>query len=272
MSEDINTPQNWDAASEGYAETVAPYLMDGFADDFIKLLDVNEDCEVLEVAAGSGALACPLAKKVKTLLATDFSPGMVDICNRRTKESGLINVTCKVMDGQSLELEDASFDRAVCMFGLMLFPDREKGFSELKRVLRAGGKALVTGWAGPDKFEAFGLFIETMGKAFPDMPKPDKPMPVFNLANLDNFKAEMELVGFKNVLVDYVSKKMDLDNFEELWGMLTVGAPPIREIFDKVGIDGQEHVKETLKGIIKERYGDGPIHLTNTATIGIGVV
>jgi ubiquinone/menaquinone biosynthesis C-methylase UbiE len=266
----VDTPENWDAASHGYAEKVAPYLMESFAKEHIDRLELNGKTKAIEVAAGSGALTELLAKNVKSLLATDFSPKMIDLAKRRISKAGIPNVEFEVMDGQALLVDDDTFDRAACSFGLMLFPDRHKGFLELCRILRPGGRAVVSGWAGPDRFEAFGLFLEAIQKALPEFPKPKSPLPVFTLADPDDFKFQMEAAGFKEVKVDFVSKEMVLDDFNSVWAMLTVGAPPIKILLDKVGEDGKHRIHDALANIILKRFGSGPISMSNSATIGSG--
>jgi len=268
----IDTPGNWDAASKGYSKNIAPFLMEPFAEEIINRLDVDDQSKVVEVAAGSGALTEALSKKVSTLLATDFSPRMIELLEDRMKNAGIENTTFEVMDGQSLNLNDATYDRAVCSFGMMLFPERHKGFSELCRVLRPGGRAVISGWAGLDKFDAFALLMQGIKKAFPDFPKPASPPPVFSLADPVSFKEEMEAAGFKDVEVVYVPKTLVLDSFESLWTMLTVGAPPVKILFDQVGDDGQEKVYDALAEVIEKLFGSDPISMTNAATIGYGNV
>lgn len=266
-----DTPANWDKASSGYADNVAPLMMEPFAAEFADRLDASPEHEVLEVAAGSGALTLTLAGRVKSLLATDFAPMMLGRLQARLAAAGATNVTCKLMDGQALELEDASVDRAVCCFGLMLFPDRAKGFAELRRVLRPGGRAVVTGWAGPDKFEAFGLFLSALQEAFPDMPPPPAPPPVFSLADLDRFKAEMEAAGFAQVEVTEVTRTMEVPGADAVWAMITSGAPPVQMLLDRIGAEGEVRLREALDRIVRERFGDGPVTVANTATLGTGV-
>jgi len=266
----VDTPESWDSASQGYAEKVAPFLMESFAQEHIDRLYLNGQTETLEVAAGSGALTELLARNVKCLLATDFSPKMIDLLRKKISKAGIRNVEFEVMDGQALDVYDASFDRVACSFGLMLFPDRHKGFLELNRILRPGGKAVVSGWAGPDRFEAFGLFMEAVQKALPEFPKPQTPPPVLSLADPDSFKSQMEAAGFREVEVNYVTKEMVLDNFDSVWAMLTAGAPPIKRIFDNVGADGKDRIHDALAGIIEKRFGSGPVSMSNAATIGSG--
>jgi len=268
----LDTPENWDAASEGYAEHVAPLMMETFADVLVERLDVNEDTEALEVAAGSGALTATLSARVKSLLATDFSPKMIEGLRARMRAAEATNVSFEVMDGQALNLDDASFDRAACSFALMLFPDRAKGFSELYRVLRPDGRAVVSAWAGPDKFEGFALFLGAMQAAFPDMPPPSAPPPVFSLADPVVFQAQMQAAGFQQVEVDFVSRELELEEFDDLWSMFTVGAPPVQVLLDRVGADGKSRLRDALAELVEKRFGSGPIRTTNQATVGHGTV
>ena len=265
------SPSQWGAASRGYGEAVAPRMMEPFAEALVGHLEVDASMNALEVAAGTGALTVNLAPKVASLLATDFAPGMIEVLRERLSEMGQTNVSFEVMDGQALSVEDASFDRAACSFALMLFPDRAKGFSELRRVLRPGGRAAVSGWTGPDEFETFAIFLQAVKVAFPDLPPPPGPPPVFNLADPRRFAAEMEAAGFTDVGVDKEFRELELESFEEIWTMLTVGAPPVQALFDRVGPGAKERVHDALAQLIDERFGSGPIRFTNAATIGYGV-
>ena len=265
-----HTPEAWGAASAGYAEKVAPFLMRSFAEPIVERLDVAPDTTAIEVGAGSGALTEVLQGRVGSLLATDFSPEMVEILRARMEAIGAEHVRCSVMDGQALDADDNAFDAAACGFALMLFPDRVAGFSEMSRVLRPGGRAAVTAWTGPDRFESFGLFLEGLESALPDLPPPPSPPAVFSLADPRRFAAEMEEGGFTDVEVDFVARDIELDGFEAMWTMLTAGAPPIQVLFEKIGPSGQQRLRDALAEIVEDRFGDGPVSLTNVATVGSG--
>ena len=265
-----DTPERWGAASRGYADKVAPLLMRAFADELVDRLNLDPSMHVVEVGAGSGAITEVLAPKAQSVLATDYAPEMIEVLQERLDAGGITNVRCRVMDGQALELADDSFDAAACAFALMLFPDRGRGFAELCRVVRPGGRTVVSGWAGPDRFEAFGLFLAALQAAFPDMPPPASPPPVFSLADPLRFKEEMEAAGFADVEVDFVSRTQEVSGFDRVWEMFTVGAPPVQMLFDRVGPSGKARIRESLRTIVEDRFGSGPVTATNVATVGVG--
>ena len=131
---------------------------------------------------------------------------------------------------------------------------------------------MVSGWGGPERFEAFALFLSALQRAVPDMPPPATPPPVFSLSDLDTFKSDMETAGFVDVETDYVTRELELPGMNDIWLMMTSGAPAVQMLFDRIGESGKEKVEEALAGIVEERFGGGPIRVTNSATVGTGRV
>jgi ubiquinone/menaquinone biosynthesis C-methylase UbiE len=58
---------------------------------------------------------------------------MVQAASQEAGRRGL-NAAVRVMDAEQLELPDATFDRVLCGFGIMLVPDLERVLGELRRV------------------------------------------------------------------------------------------------------------------------------------------
>ena len=102
----------------------------------------------LDVAAGTGALALAAAGAGARVLATDSSPGMV--ARLRERLQPYAGSEARVMDGQALEVEDATFDASFSAFGVMLFPDWRRGMAELVRATRPGGRVVLTTWVNPE--------------------------------------------------------------------------------------------------------------------------
>ena len=131
---------------------------------------------------------------------------------------------------------------------------------------------MVTGWAGPENFQALGIFLQAVRMAFPNMPPPPAPPPVFSLADPDSFKVQMEAAGFDEVEVSFVSRELEVDDFVLVEMNMIIKIMRIKMLFDRVGPQGKGKVRDTLAGIIEKRFGSGPIHLTNVATVGSGHV
>ena len=105
--------------------------------------DLGGTGRVLEVAAGTGLFTATLAASASHVVATDFSPEMVQRLRARVEAEGLENVDGRVEDATALSFSDASFDAVVCANALHVMPSPERALAEMKRVLVPGGKLVV---------------------------------------------------------------------------------------------------------------------------------
>jgi SAM-dependent methyltransferase len=132
----------------------------------------------LDVAAGSGALSLPAARMGAQVLAADLSPAMLEQLERRSREEAL-SVETRVMDGHALALDDDSFDIAGSQFGVMLFPDLAQGLREMARVVKLGGRVLMTVYGDPHEIEFLGFFIAAVQAVVPTFEGPPMdPLPL----------------------------------------------------------------------------------------------
>jgi ubiquinone/menaquinone biosynthesis C-methylase UbiE len=97
--------------------------------------------EVLEVAVGTGLNLSHYPADV-VLTGVDLSPGMLDHTRRRAAELGR-EVTLVEGDAQALPFPDAAFDTVVCTLGLCGIPDDRAAITQMRRVLRPGGRLLL---------------------------------------------------------------------------------------------------------------------------------
>lgn len=97
---------------------------------------LNADMKVLEIACGTGQFSALIAKDVKTLAATDFSPKMVKRAGKRVKAH---NINFAVQDATALSYENETFDAVFIANALHIMPDPTSALSEIHRVLKQDG-------------------------------------------------------------------------------------------------------------------------------------
>lgn len=109
---------------------------------------------VLDVACGHGATLIPASRQVGPqgqVIGIDLSDGMVRETSAAIRRLGLAQATALQMDAEQLQFSDAAFDFVLCGFSLQFFPHLEPTLSEFRRVLRPGGRAVVTTWGKEDE-------------------------------------------------------------------------------------------------------------------------
>jgi SAM-dependent methyltransferase len=79
----------WDKRAATFA-AYAPST--GYAESFLNLIPIEPKWSVLDMACGGGTLAVPLARKVQSLTAVDFSRNMLEMLEKRCREEGIGNV------------------------------------------------------------------------------------------------------------------------------------------------------------------------------------
>lgn len=139
--------EGWDRASGSYEQYWRHQLLPAI-DLVLDTADVQPGEDVIDVACGTGLVTLPVAAAVGPagrVLATDLSPKMVADLERAVAATGTTNVDVACGDAEAIEV-DRTFDVALCSLGLMYVPDPSAAVRELHRVLRPGGRTVVSVW------------------------------------------------------------------------------------------------------------------------------
>jgi ubiquinone/menaquinone biosynthesis C-methylase UbiE len=128
----------WDAGSyERTADRLQPA-----ADVLVASLGLPAGARVLDVGCGTGNAALAAARADHDATGVDSAERLVAVARERATAEGLA-AHFDVGDATALPYEDAAFDAAVSVFGV-IFADPPAAAAELLRVTRPGGRVVFT--------------------------------------------------------------------------------------------------------------------------------
>jgi SAM-dependent methyltransferase len=124
---------------------------------------------VVEIGFGSGFNVPAYPAAVEQVLAVEPSATAFRMAGKRIAASP-VPVEQVGLDGQSLPLENASCDGALCTFTLCTVPDPDAALAEVRRVLKPGGRFhfLEHGLAPDAKVAAFQHRMEPLQRRIAD--------------------------------------------------------------------------------------------------------
>jgi SAM-dependent methyltransferase len=195
------TREQWQdaaAAWDRWGEVIERWLGPA-TEAMLDMAGIGEGSRVLDVAAGAGGQSLVAARRVGpggSVLATDISPNLLDFAARRAREAGLENVETAVLDGEQLDVEEASFDAVISRVGFIYFPDQQAALGGMRRALKPGGKLAGVVYSTAEANEFFSVPVSIIRRrAELPPPAPGQPGP-FSLGQPGVIEGAYERAGF----------------------------------------------------------------------------
>ena len=181
-----------------------PTLDRGYGEATRQMLDlarIQPGQRILDIAAGAGEPAVSAAERVGPsgyVLATDISEGIVELALQVARERGLKQIETRTMDGEKLDLPDASFDAVLCRLGLMYMPHPVAALREWRRALKGGGRVAVVVFSTPDR-NPWGAVPASIIRRRAQLPPPVPGQPgPFSLGGPGVLEGVFRQAGFAN--------------------------------------------------------------------------
>jgi ubiquinone/menaquinone biosynthesis C-methylase UbiE len=267
LQERLSEPRLWNEVAEAFSGVIAHHLA-LYGEDALRMAQVGPGIRVADVACGSGTLSLAAARLGATVTAIDFSPEMIVLLRKAAQDEG-VRIDARVGDGMALPLGTASCDAAFSMFGLIFFPDRAKGFRELRRILAPGGRAVVGSWVAEERVPIRVDLYRTLSELIPDFPLVNRNRPLGDAAE---FSAEMTAAGFHGVKIVEVTHELESSSIEDYWDTLERATPPVRAVRESIEPERWSDARGKLIGAMQSRWGSGPVRIPMIANLGIGRV
>ena len=131
-----------------------------------RIIDPKPGMRILDIAAGTGTSSAALAKSGASVIAMDFSKGMIETGKRLHPE-----LTFVFGDALALPFNDDEFDIATISFGLRNTHDTSKALAEALRVTRPGGRIYVVEFSHPTSSVFRTIYFKYLLRALPPIAK-----------------------------------------------------------------------------------------------------
>ncbi len=241
----------WEAMAPGWDERHA-YLEEvtrPVTDRMLERLEPAPGQTILDLAAGTGVVGCAAAPTVGPegrVIVGDFSKAMVEAAERQAASLGLRNVECRVLDAESIDLEDDAVDGVLCRWAYMLMADQSAALQETRRVLRDEGRMACAVFAGPEENPWAALPASVLHqRGHMAAPQPGAPG-ILALADLDRLRGLITGAGFSEPRIDEVAFSFSFADDQDYWDFLLHAAGMIAMVLDRLDEDEVGKVREEL--------------------------
>ena len=243
----------WDKAANYYEASWQKQLLPA-QQKLLQLAKVQPSEKVIDIACGTGLVTFEAAKEAGDkgfVLGTDISDKMVELATATARQKKAGNVKFERMDAEELQVDNETYDVALCALGLMYVPDPYKALKEMYRVLKKGGHAVAAVWgkrANCGWAEIFEIVDKRVSSEVCPM--------FFNLGNADVLHNSLAVIGFDNIIVERLNSPLEYASGEEACIAAFAGGP-VALPYHKFSNEVKEEVHaEYLASIRKFQQGN----------------
>jgi SAM-dependent methyltransferase len=229
-----------------YDANLGPLLFVDYAAEIARRAATREPANVLETAAGTGIVTRHLRDMLPAsanLIATDLNAPMLEFA--RSKFSPEEKIQFQSADAMALPFADNDFDMVVCQFGMMFYPDKDRAYREVWRVLAPGGHYLFSVW-DTHRYNSFGRITHELVTAL--LPNdPPQFMSVPFSYPFDVIEDSARAAGFEDINASVICINKTIPDARKLALGLIYGNPLIDQVKARGGIDPEEIVGELTR-------------------------
>lgn len=224
---------------------------------------------ILDIASGTGEPGLTIAGMLKAgkVIITDLAADMLAIAAEKARQRKITNVETKQCDVCELPFADNYFDAVSCRFGFMFFPDMQLAASEMKRVLKTGGRIATSVWSTPDKNFWVTAIMGTIQKHIPLAPPIAGAPGMFRCGQPGFMKNIFEQAGFKHITEKEIQTNLAVGTAETYWALMTEVGAPIVAALSNADEPTIQTIKNEVFELIHKSYGEKDIVINGNCIV-----
>lgn len=267
MSHKGNQP-DWDRIAEKFDIFLPQIAPVGEA--LLQALAVAPGDRVLDLASGTGEPALTLARRQPHAVITgiDAAEGMVRVAQKKVAAERLPNVSFQHMPAEHLAFADASFDKVLCRFGVMLFEDPLEGCREIHRVLKPGGAFAFAVWSTPETMTT----MSWAARAFQDRVPEEYQPPLKKATSLGGPGVLDDLLrsaGFAHFGVTPHRFDYQYESFEAYWSAMEA-SEILRQQFNAMPVAEQDGIRDEIARFARDFQADHGLVIPHEYLLAVG--
>jgi ubiquinone/menaquinone biosynthesis C-methylase UbiE len=260
---------DWDRIAEKFdlwLPQIAPV-----GDALLEALEARPGDRVVDLASGTGEPALTLARRMEgkvEIVGTDSAEGMIRVARAKAEKEKLRRISFECMPAERLTLPDASFDRGLCRFGVMLFEDSFKGLKELRRVLKPGARFALAVWGPPETMQSFNWSYRALKERLPEELHP----PLAKMTSLGGSGVLEKMLGdagFAGFTVETKSLQFEFESFEAYWDLVEA-SEVLKQQFDALPKRERLNVRDEVRWFAREFIRDGGLSVPHHYLLAAG--
>ena len=243
---------------EIYERFLVPLIFQSYARDLAHRLAKTEPRNVLETAAGTGALTRAIASSVPAharIVATDLNQPMLLQAAAKSHDG---RIEWRHADALALPFEDQSFDAVACQFGVMFFPDKIQGYKEARRVLRPDGFFFFNVWDQISENEFADVVTSALAALFPHDPPRFMARTPHGYHDVERIRADLNAAGFMDVSIDAVGETSKAASSRDVAIAYCQGTP-LRNEIEARDASRLEEATNLSADALARRFGSGAV-------------
>jgi SAM-dependent methyltransferase len=245
--------------AETYESYFVPATFRPWSEELLRRTHPRPGERVLDVACGTGIVArqvAPLVGATGTIAGIDINPAMLDVARSLPPPPGAA-ISWQEAAADRIPFADGVFDLVLCQQGFQFFPVRLAAASEMRRVLRPGGRIGVSVWRGIEHQSLLQAFDQAIER---HLGEPEVGGP-FAFGDGGELRRVLQTAGFTDMSVEAVTRTVRFPRPEQFVRLTILASAAVMPMYEQMDEAAREAlvaavIREVAETVEVHRDGD----------------